>query len=64
VYNSGFFNPDKLDYVLKRSWLLDSGSSIYISYELHRFMNFVKAPRGDYMAISGGKMPVLGYNNV
>jgi hypothetical protein len=62
--NSGFFDPDKLNYVLKSSWLLDSGSSIHISHELHRFMNFVRAPRGDYMATGGGKMHILGYNNI
>jgi hypothetical protein len=64
VYNSGFFDPDKLDYILKSLWLLDSGSTIHISHELHRFMNFVKAPRGDYVVTRGGEMPILSYNNV
>jgi hypothetical protein len=64
VCNSGFFDPDKLNYVLKSSWLLDSGSTIHISHELHRFMNFVKAPKGDCVVIGGGEMPILGYGDV
>jgi hypothetical protein len=64
VYNSGFFDPDKLNYVLKSLWLLDSGSTIYISHELHHFVNFVKASRGDCMTIGGGKVPILGYGDV
>jgi hypothetical protein len=64
VCNSGFFDPDKLNYVLKSLWLLDFGSSIYISHELYRFMNFVRAFRGDYVVIGGGKVPILGYNDV
>jgi hypothetical protein len=64
VYNSGFFDPNKLNYVLKSSWLLDSGSSIHISHELHRFMNFVKAPKSDCVTIGGGEVPILGYGNV
>jgi hypothetical protein len=64
MYNSGLFDPDKLDYVLKNLWLLDSGSSIHISHELHHFMNFVKTPKSDYMAISGGEVPILGYDDV
>jgi poly(3-hydroxyalkanoate) synthetase len=64
VCNSGFFDPDKLDYILKSSWLLDSGSTIHISHELYRFVNFVKAPSGDCVAIGGGEVLILGYNDV
>jgi hypothetical protein len=64
VCNSGFFDSNKLDYVLKSLWLLDSGSLIHIFHELHRFVNFVRAFRGDCVAIGGGKVPILGYSNV
>jgi hypothetical protein len=61
---SGFYNPEESDYVLKDSWILDSGITIRISHELHRFVNFVKAPRSDRIITGGGKAPIFGYGDV
>jgi hypothetical protein len=61
---SGFYDSEELDYVLKDLWILDSGTTIHISHELHRFVNFVKAFRGDRIIIGGGKIPIFGYGDV
>jgi hypothetical protein len=61
---SGFYDSEKSDYVLKNSWILDSGTIIHISHELHRFVNFVKAPKNDRIIIGGGEVPIFGYGDV
>jgi hypothetical protein len=61
---SGFYNPEESDYVLKNLWILDSGIIIHISHELHRFINFVKAPKGDRIITGGGEIPIFGYGDV
>jgi hypothetical protein len=61
---SGFYDPEKSDYVLKNLWILDSGTIIHISHELHRFVNFVKAPKGDRIITGDGEVPIFGYGDV
>jgi hypothetical protein len=61
---SGFYDLEESDYVLKELWILDSGTTIYISHALHRFVNFVKAPKGDRIITGGGEVPILGYGDV
>jgi hypothetical protein len=61
---SGFYDPEKSDYVLKKLWILDSGTTIHISHALHHFVNFVKAPKDDRIITGGGEIPIFGYGDV
>jgi hypothetical protein len=64
VCNSGSYDPDALDCILQSSWILDSGSTLHISHELHRFYNFAKAPKDDCVTTGGGNIAILGYGDV
>jgi hypothetical protein len=64
VCNSGSYDPDALDCILQSFWILDSGSTLHISHELHRFHNFAKAPRDDCVTTGGGDVAILGYDDV
>ena len=52
------------DFVLKYSFILDSGSSIHVSRTLNRFDNFRKAPSGHYAICGSGVVIIRGYGEV
>jgi hypothetical protein len=62
--NSGFYNPAITEFCLRNSWLLDSGTTLHISHELHRFTDFRKSTHKEYVLTGGGKVLILGWGNV
>ena len=52
------------DFLLRHSFILDSGSSIHISHDLRRFSNFRRAPRGHYAICGSGSVTIQGYGEV
>jgi hypothetical protein len=52
------------DFLLRYSFILDSGSSIHVSHDLGRFSNFRRAPRGHYAVCGGGSVAIQGYGEV
>lgn len=52
------------DFLLRYSFLLDSGSSIHVCHDLSRFNNFRKAPHGHYAICGSGSVTIQGYGEV
>ena len=52
------------NFPLKDSFLLDSASSIHVSRNRDRFINFRKAPPGHYAICGSGSVPILGYGEI
>jgi hypothetical protein len=44
--------------------ILDSGSSLHVSWDLSRFLNFRKALISHYAVCSGGQVTILGYGEL
>jgi hypothetical protein len=62
--NSGFYNPAITEFCLRNSWLLDFGTTLHISHELHRFTDFRNSAHKKYVLTGGGKVVILGWGNV
>src|SRR5438045_8326074 len=52
------------DFLLRYSFILDSGSSIHVSHNLRRFSNFRRAPQGHYAICGSGSVTIQGYGEV
>ena len=53
-----------LQYPLRDSAILDSGITLHIFNQISRFLNFRRAPHGDYIVTGDGKASILGYSDV
>ena len=52
------------DFLLRYSFILDSGSSIHVAHSLERFNDFRRAPQGHYAICGGGSVTIQGYGEV
>ena len=52
------------DFILKYSFLFDSGSSIYVCHTLSRFNNFRRTPRDHYAICRSDRIIIQGYDEV
>ena len=52
------------NFLLRYSFILDSGSSIHVSHDLRRFSNFRRAPQGHYAICGSGSVTIQGYGEV
>jgi hypothetical protein len=53
-----------LQYPLRDSAILDSGTTLHIFNQISRFLNFRPAPYGDHVVTGDGEAPILGYGDV
>ena len=53
-----------LEYPLKNSAILDSGTTIHIFNQKSRFITFRAAPEGDFVWAGEKKVPIQGYGTV
>jgi hypothetical protein len=61
AYNATF---STVQYPLKHSAILDSGSTIHIFNEISRFLHFRAAPNGDFVWAGDNKVKIQGYGDV
>ena len=52
------------NFLLRDSFILDSGSSIHVSHELRRFDNFRRAQMGDQAICGSGLVTIQGYREI
>jgi hypothetical protein len=52
------------DFPLKNSYILDLGSSLYVSHNLNRFHDFQRAPLGHHTVCGSGSVTIQEYGEV
>ena len=52
------------EFLLKNSYILDSGSSFHVSHNLKRFHDFQRAPLGHHAVCGSGSVTIQGYGEV